>query len=270
MFKTCILSIIFALIPSSGFCIDIWHSNTTWAGQGYTAYSFTLDGGDVLVDFTGGAENVSITVDVYEDNVKKDSQVLEISQIGSCEADRHQLVYLLTNAIENKPNKFVVSKASAVIEDEPVDLLAAKRISWREFVPVQIEVLSNSEIEYKQSANNKISVIENCPFLEYPISTRKYSELTYAENGKEVIKKLKHFVKYLKEIGNYNITWVQNNINYYTICARDDVNDVNLDFGFELQDKKLIFTSYNDIDKEKMTQEDQEMMLNLLIAGIWE
>ena len=62
---------------------------------------------------------------------------------------------------------------------------------------------------------------------------------------------------------------VQNNINYYTICARDDVNDVNLDFGFELQDKKLIFTSYNDIDKEKMTQEDQEMMLNLLIAGIW-
>ncbi len=270
MFKTCILSIIFALIPSSGFCIDIWHSNTTWAGQGYTAYSFTLDGGDVLVDFTGGAENVSITVDVYEDNVKKDSQVLEISQIGSCEADRHQLVYLLTNAIENKPNKFVVSKASAVIEDEPVDLLAAKRISWREFVPVQIEVLSNSEIEYKQSANNKISAIENCPFLEYPISTRKYSELTYAENGKEVIKKLKHFVKYLKEIGNYNITWVQNNINYYNICARDDVNDVNLDFGFELQDKKLIFTSYNDIDKEKMTQEDQEMMLNLLIAGIWE
>ena len=270
MFKTCILSIIFALIPSSGFCIDIWHSNTTWAGQGYTAYSFTLDGGDVLVDFTGGAENVSITVDVYEDNVKKDSQVLEISQIGSCEADRHQLVYLLTNAIENKPSKFVVSKASAVIEDEPVDLLAAKRISWREFVPVQIEVLSNSEIEYKQSASNKISAIENCPFLEYPISTRTYGELTYTENGKEVIKKLKHFVKYLKEIGNYNITWVQNNINYYTICARDDVNGVNLDFGFELQDKKLIFTSYNDIDKEKMTQEDQEMMLNLLIAGIWE
>lgn len=144
MFKTCILSIIFALIPSSGFCIDIWHSNTTWAGQGYTAYSFTLDGGDVLVDFTGGAKNVSITVDVYEDNVKKDSQVLEISQIGSCEADRHQLVYLLTNAIENKPSKFVVSKASAVIEDEPVDLLAAKRISWREFVPVQIEVVGNA------------------------------------------------------------------------------------------------------------------------------
>ena len=45
---------------------------------------------------------------------------------------------------------------------------------------------------------------------------------------------------------------------------------MNLDFGFELQDKKLIFTSYNDIDKKKMTQEDQEMMLNLLIAGIWE
>ena len=263
MFKTCILSIIFALIPSSGFCIDIWHSNTTWAGQGYTAYSFTLDGGDVL-EFTGGAENVSITVDVYEDNVKKDSQVLEISQIGSCEADRHQLVYLLTNAIENKPSKFVVSKASAVIEDEPVDLLAAKRISWREFVPVQIEVLSNSEIEYKQSANNKISAIENCPFLEYPISTRKYSELTYAENGKEVIMKLKHFVKHLKDEGNLTITWVKNNKNYYTICAR---GDENLDIGFELQgDKKIIFTSYDYIDAEKMTQEEQEAILNLVIS----
>lgn len=154
MFKTCILSIIFALIPSSGFCIDIWHSNTTWAGQGYTAYSFTLDGGDVLVDFTGGAKNVSITVDVYEDSVKKDSQVFEISQIGSCEADRHQLSYIFTNAIENKPSKFVVSKASAVIEDEPVDLLAAKRISWREFVPVQIEVVGNAGANHPASKSS--------------------------------------------------------------------------------------------------------------------
>ena len=270
MFKTCILSIIFALIPSSGFCIDIWHTDTIWGAWGNVEYNFTLDGQDLFVDFTGGAENVSITIDIYEKDVKKSSHVLEIERIGSCNADRYYYTSILDNVLEDTPSKFVVSKASAVIEDEPVDLLAAKRISWREFVPVQIEVLSNSEIEYKQSANNKISAIENCPFLEYPISTRKYSELTYTENGKEVIKKLKHFVKYLKEIGNYNITWVQNNINYYTICARDDVNDVNLDFGFELQDKKLIFTSYNDIDKEKMTQEDQEMMLNLLIAGIWE
>lgn len=144
MFRMCILSLIFALIPSSGFCIDIWHSDTTWAGQGYMEYSFTLDGQDLMADLTGGAENVSITVDIYEDNVKKDSQTLEIDEIGTCEADRYQLAYLLTNAIENKISKFVISKASAVIRKQPIDLLAAKLITWREFVPVQIEVLGNA------------------------------------------------------------------------------------------------------------------------------
>ena len=144
MFKTCILSIIFALIPSSGFCIDIWHTDTIWGAWGNVEYNFTLDGQDLFVDFTGGAENVSITIDIYEKDVKKSSHVLEIERIGSCNADRYQYVSILDNVLEDTPSKFVVSKASAVIEDEPVDLLAAKRISWREFVPVRIEVVGNA------------------------------------------------------------------------------------------------------------------------------
>lgn len=135
MVRTWFLSLLLALIPSYAFCIEIWHSDNIWIGQGYSSYSFTLDGQDLYT--SGGATDLKITIDMYEKGEKTGSETIVIEKIGSCNAERYDGAAIETQA---NPDKFVISKASAIIDGERVDLLKSGMLTWREFSPVPIEI----------------------------------------------------------------------------------------------------------------------------------
>lgn len=125
---------IFICTVTPTYAVDMWHSNTLWAGQGQCSAVFSFDSAiDEMKDL-----QVSVTA-IDKSGKKVASDVLSIKQIGDSEANRYATAFLEGDVCADDLT-IVVNKATAIIDGKKVDLLKTKQLSLRDFKPFKIRL----------------------------------------------------------------------------------------------------------------------------------
>lgn len=122
-----------ASVPAQA--VELWHSDTVWAGQGMCAATFTFDsGGETVVNL-----RVALSaIDKAGNNI--DSFILSIPEFGSSSADRYATELWESDVACDDEVKLVVTSATAVVNDERKDLLKSQGIAVRAFKPFTIRM----------------------------------------------------------------------------------------------------------------------------------
>lgn len=115
--------------------VDLWHSNTVWAGQGQCSAVFTFDSG--LEDIKKLQVSVSAT---NRSGKRVASGVLEVPQFGQSSATRYAEAYLEGEDLCEDDLTITVTKASAIIDGKRTDLVKSRILSDRKFRPYQIHI----------------------------------------------------------------------------------------------------------------------------------
>ena len=123
------------LISSHASAIDVWHSNTVWAGMGQCSASFTFDSGfDDITDLRISVQAVGKGDEVME------SGTLTIERFGQSSADRYAVAYLEGENICEPDLTIKVKGATALIDGIRVDLLKTNKLQVRPFQPFSIKL----------------------------------------------------------------------------------------------------------------------------------
>lgn len=123
------------ILSSRASAVDVWHSNTVWAGMGQCSASFTFDSG--FDDITN--LNVSLQA-VGKDGIVVESGTLTIERFGQSSADRYAVAYLEGENICEPDLAIEVKGATAMIDGIRVDLLKSNRLQVRPFQPFKIRL----------------------------------------------------------------------------------------------------------------------------------
>ena len=139
-----ILSVACMMVALSGQAhgLDIWHSNTVWAGQGMCAASFTLDSGGVFGDRIQNLRIALAAVDTKTNNPVA-QVVLEVDDFGRDNASRYKTVYWENELVCEDNLRLVITEADAIVAGQARDLLADGYLNIREFVPYRIDIDAN-------------------------------------------------------------------------------------------------------------------------------
>jgi hypothetical protein len=128
-----LLGVALVLVAEPARAIDFWHSNTTWAGQGMCAASFTFDSGLEHV------QKLQIALTAVDRSGKsRASTVLEVPEFGLSNASRYGEAYWESEVACDEKLALVVTRATATLEGKPVDLLKTNDLQVRNFKPFGI------------------------------------------------------------------------------------------------------------------------------------
>ena len=124
------------VFASNAPAIEIWHSNTTWAGQGMCAYEFTVDaqGGH------GGIENFTVDITLLDGSGKPlgDEITADLNgPLGDSNATRYGQ-FLVEGDCEAKSLR--IKKATGTVSGKPVDFVKEKQLAPRKFKPLPIAI----------------------------------------------------------------------------------------------------------------------------------
>lgn len=139
-----LLGVLLVLVGVPARAIDFWHSNTTWAGQGMCAASFTFDSGLEHVQKL----QIALTA-VDRDGKSRASTVLEVAEFGLSNASRYGEAYWESEAACDEKLALVVTRATAILEGKPVDLLKSHDLQVRNFKPFGITLGRSKKGETK-------------------------------------------------------------------------------------------------------------------------
>ena len=115
--------------------IEVWHSNTAFAGQGQCAATLTLD--------SGGEEfrQVRLQAAVLDKAGRRlMAKTLDVPSIGASSAERFAEALLEGEALCDDGLQLQVTSATAVVNGKRIDLLRAGQLTAREFRPMPIRV----------------------------------------------------------------------------------------------------------------------------------
>lgn len=135
------LSAACAMVALSGqaYGLDIWHSNTVWAGQGMCAAVFTLDSGGAFGDRLQDLRIALSAVDTQTNNPVT-QLFLEVDELGDGSANRYETVYWESELACEDNLRLIITEADAIVAGQARDLLADGYLSIREFVPYRIDI----------------------------------------------------------------------------------------------------------------------------------
>lgn len=135
------LSAACAMVALSGqaYGLDIWHSNTVWAGQGMCAAVFTLDSGGAFGDRLQDLRIALSAVDTQTNNLVT-QLFLEVDELGDGSANRYETVYWESELACEDNLRLIITEADAIVAGQARDLLADGYLNIREFVPYRIDI----------------------------------------------------------------------------------------------------------------------------------
>lgn len=138
------LSAACAMVALSGqaYGLDIWHSNTVWAGQGMCAAVFTLDSGGAFGDRLQDLRITLSAVDTQTNNPVT-QLFLEVDELGDGSANRYETVFWESELACEDNLRLVITEADAIVAGQARDLLADGYLNIREFVPYRIDIDAN-------------------------------------------------------------------------------------------------------------------------------
>lgn len=115
--------------------VEFWNSNLVWGGQGICSAEFTFDSGDQAVS------KLEVAFDLQDSSgaVVATDQI-RLDAFGQSGASRYAEAIVESRHLCDDALKLVVTRAVAVMEGKQVDLLDARQISAREFVPIAISI----------------------------------------------------------------------------------------------------------------------------------
>jgi len=134
-----ILLVIVAIISMAGSAgaIEFWHSGTVWANDGMCEARFSFDAGALSETI----QQLRIDVTIRNKTGKAIGyDALEIDEFGGSEANRYASASLVSKDMCHDGLTIFISKASAVINDNKVDLLKIKQLFIRDFKPYKIVI----------------------------------------------------------------------------------------------------------------------------------
>jgi hypothetical protein len=131
MFTAC-----FALaLPSTSKALDIWHSNTVWAGQGMCAFTFTVDGQDMQAEAPAGVSNLTLEIVPLNEGLKELGSPVTIrltETFADSTATRYEQFFIEGDC---DAETFGISKATGIIGGRERDLLESRQLTPRKFEP---------------------------------------------------------------------------------------------------------------------------------------
>ena len=131
-----VIAVCFALaLPSTGNAIDIWHSNTVWAGQGMCAFTFTLDGQDVQMETPSGVNDLTLEIMLLNEDRKELGSPVTVrleQPFADSEATRYAQFFIEGDC---GAETFGISKATGIIGGRQQDLLETRQITPVKFEP---------------------------------------------------------------------------------------------------------------------------------------
>jgi hypothetical protein len=133
--RVSLLCISAALLSAPLHALEVWHSNTVWAGQGQCAAVFSFDSD--LQDVSELRLSVSGLNPAGETIL---SGELEIHQFGQSSADRYAEAYLEGEALCSSDLVIQVEQATALLNGKPTDLLATQALRVLDFKPLKIQL----------------------------------------------------------------------------------------------------------------------------------
>lgn len=129
------LLLVTSCLAAPAHAVDLWHSNTAWAGQGQCSAVFTFDSG--LEDIKKLQVSVSAT---NRSGKRVASGVLEVPQFGQSSATRYAEAYLEGEDLCEDDLTITVTKASAMIDGKRTDLVKSRILVARDFNPYKIKI----------------------------------------------------------------------------------------------------------------------------------
>lgn len=135
MQKTLIATFALALgTAAPAQALEIWHSNTVWAGQGQCSAVFGLDSMEAI-------EKLEISITVVDAKGKKvASGTITTEGFGGTSADRYAESFIEGEAFCADNLTLIVKKATANIEGVRTDLLKTQALAVRAFKPFPIRL----------------------------------------------------------------------------------------------------------------------------------
>lgn len=124
---------VLSVLPAQA--IEIWHSNTVFAGQGQCAAALTLD--------SGGEEYQQVRLQVAlldKGGRRVATQTLDLPAIGQSSAERYADVLIEGEAACDSSLQLQITAASAVVNGKRVDLVRTGQLTARDFRPMRIRV----------------------------------------------------------------------------------------------------------------------------------
>lgn len=129
------LLLVTSCLTAPAYAIDLWHSNTVWAGQGQCSAVFSFDSG--MEDI----KKLQVSVSAAKKSGKGvASGILEVSQFGESSATRYAEAYLEGEDLCDDDLIIVVNKAVAIVNGKRTDLLKSKMLVARDFNPYKIKL----------------------------------------------------------------------------------------------------------------------------------
>lgn len=124
-----------AFSPPSHAGVEFWNSNLVWGGQGICSAEFTFDSGAEAVT------NLELAFDLRDPSGEVvASDRMRVEAFGQSGASRYGQAIAESRHLCDDSLKLVVTRAVAVMQGEPVDLLEAGQIAARAFVPIAISI----------------------------------------------------------------------------------------------------------------------------------
>lgn len=125
------------LLSLPAHALEVWHSNTVFAGQGQCAATLTLD--------SGGEEfrQVRLQAAVLDKAGRRlMAKTLDVPSIGASLAERFAEALLEGEALCEESLQLQITSATAVVNGKRIDLLRTGQLTPRTFRPMPIRVSS--------------------------------------------------------------------------------------------------------------------------------
>ena len=154
--KRILLSLLFSMLTFQyAHAIEIWHTNTSWVGHGMCSASFLIDSqGEEVMDLKLGLSAMD------SDNNDVDDFMFNVQVLGDSNADMVvQELWESENAC-NDELKLKITLASALINNQEVDLIKANKISVRNLRLFEIQIAGRNAED--QMSNHTPSFQPQC------------------------------------------------------------------------------------------------------------
>ena len=134
--KRILFSLLFSMLTFQyAHAIEIWHTNTSWVGQGMCSASFLIDSqGEEVLDL-----KLAFTA-IDSDNNDVDVFVFNIPIFGDSNATSIERKFWESSTACDDDIRLKVTLASAEINGKKVDLLKTNMLSVRDFRPFEIQI----------------------------------------------------------------------------------------------------------------------------------
>ncbi|QDX98816.1 hypothetical protein EGD00_19830 [Pectobacterium carotovorum subsp. carotovorum] len=115
--------------------IEIWHTDTVWAGQGACSAQFTLDNGGAFGEPVGKLE---ISVDVLDKSGKvQQKDTLNVEPFGDSDATRYQTALLEGENYCDSDLTINITKVAEIVGSEK-KILPVSEFTTRKFKPYTV------------------------------------------------------------------------------------------------------------------------------------